>query len=66
MAESSAKLKMQPHPKYSDAFLVNSKQISCKGDGQKGDLGHPLVYLEIKKNGHIKCPYCSRQFFYSN
>ncbi len=61
MASNSGAVKMQPHPKYSDAFLVNSKQVSCKGDG----LGHPLVYLEIQSSGNIQCPYCSRQFFYS-
>jgi len=59
--DSSAALKMQPHPKYPDTFIVNSKKVSCKGDG----LGHPLVYLEIKKNGSIACPYCSRGFVYS-
>jgi len=63
---AEAKLKMQPHPKYPDTFLVNSKKVSCKGDGQKGDLGHPLVYLEIKNNGSIQCPYCSREFIYSS
>jgi uncharacterized Zn-finger protein len=34
--------------------------VSC--DGGIGALGHPLVYLNIGREGSIDCPYCSRRF----
>jgi len=34
--------------------------ISCAGTNDVG--GHPKVYLELKHNKSVVCPYCSRQF----
>lgn len=40
---------------------VASRHVSC--DGGSGALGHPKVYLEIKKdNNSIDCPYCGKKF----
>lgn len=47
---------------------VNTKKVSCDGsrDDKKGavngDFGHPLIYLDMGKNDHVICPYCSKYF----
>lgn len=39
-------------------------QVACEGEG--GPLGHPRVFLHIlPQTGHVTCPYCSRQFVYT-
>lgn len=41
----------------------NTRHVAC--DGGKGELGHPKVYLEIKKGlEKAVCPYCSQTFVY--
>ena len=48
--------KMEEKVKY-----VNESSVSCLGGF--GELGHPLVYLEIKKDeDSVICPYCSLKF----
>lgn len=42
-----------------DLILVTSRVVGCDGGGV---LGHPLVYLKIKEEGEVVCPYCSRHF----
>lgn len=42
-----------------DIVYVTHSHVKC--EGQEGDFGHPLVYLEIKDE-RIICPYCSRNF----
>ena len=42
-----------------DITYVKKRHIKCEGQGN--DLGHPLVYLEIKDK-QIICPYCSKNF----
>jgi uncharacterized Zn-finger protein len=39
---------------------VDTEVVGCDGGG--GALGHPLVYLNIGKEGRIDCPYCGRRF----
>ncbi|MCE2992843.1 MAG: zinc-finger domain-containing protein [Alphaproteobacteria bacterium] len=40
---------------------VDNRHVSC--DGGSGALGHPKVYLEIKKDKNIiDCPYCGKKF----
>jgi uncharacterized Zn-finger protein len=34
--------------------------VSCAGISEA--LGHPLVYLDLSKEGEAVCPYCSRHF----
>ena len=40
-----------------EKFRVKDKIISCDG-GE--DYGHPLVYLNLTKDGKQVCPYCSK------
>jgi uncharacterized Zn-finger protein len=47
-------------PASDDTITVTSSVVGCDGGG--GPLGHPLVYLKIEPDGHVVCPYCSRQF----
>ena len=37
---------------------VETTTVGCDG----GTLGHPLVYLNLGKEGHAECPYCGRRF----
>ena len=39
--------------------IVREKVVWCDG-GE--DYGHPLVYLNLTKNGKHVCPYCSKTF----
>jgi uncharacterized Zn-finger protein len=43
-----------------EIITVDTTIVGCDGGG--GALGHPLVYLNMEKNGRIDCPYCSRRF----
>lgn len=43
-----------------EIITVSEARVSC--DGGKGALGHPKVYLDVKKKGYVDCPYCSRRF----
>ena len=47
-------------PAIAETFEVDSPVVAC--DGGDGPLGHPRVYLNIGKEGHIECPYCSRRY----
>lgn len=39
---------------------VDSEVVAC--DGGEGALGHPRVFLNMKGEGRIDCPYCGRRF----
>lgn len=39
---------------------VDSETVAC--DGGKEPLGHPRVFLNMKGQGQIDCPYCGRRF----
>jgi len=39
---------------------VETDRVGCDGGG--GALGHPKVYLNLGKDGHIDCPYCGRRY----
>ena len=45
-----------------DVVRVESVVVSCDGCSLDDSLGHPLVYLNMGEEGHVTCPYCSRQF----
>ena len=47
-------------PAIAETFEVDRPVVAC--DGGDGPLGHPRVYLNIGKEGHIECPYCSRRY----
>jgi uncharacterized Zn-finger protein len=38
---------------------VETDRVGCDGGGA---LGHPKVYLNLGKDGHIDCPYCGRHY----
>ena len=42
-------------------IVSDTRKVRCSGS--EGSLGHPLVYLTIKKE-KISCPYCSKEFTY--
>lgn len=42
--------------------LIETKNAVIKCDGGGGPLGHPMIYLNLGKEGKIICPYCSRCF----
>ena len=44
---------------FFEKIKVKEKIIGCDG-GE--DFGHPLVYLNLSKNGKQVCPYCSRLY----
>jgi uncharacterized Zn-finger protein len=51
-----------PATPVQDVFRVESSVVSCDGRNNTDSLGHPLVYLNMGEEGHVACPYCSRQF----
>lgn len=43
-----------------ETIYVDDTCVGCDGGG--GALGHPLVYLNLDKEGRVDCPYCGRRF----
>ena len=41
-----------------ETITVETTTIGCDG----GTLGHPLVYLNLGKDGTADCPYCGRHY----
>ena len=39
---------------------VDKEVVAC--DGGEGALGHPRVFLNMKGQGQIDCPYCGIRF----
>jgi uncharacterized Zn-finger protein len=46
--------------KIGATFYVSTSKNSC--DGGANNSKHPLVYLNIGKEGYVVCPYCSKYF----
>lgn len=46
--------------KAPETVYVTDSTVAC--DGGEGALGHPRVYLHIKDDGQVECPYCDRLF----
>jgi uncharacterized Zn-finger protein len=42
--------------------IIETKKEIERCDGGGGVLGHPVVYLNLGKEGRVVCPYCSRLF----
>ncbi len=38
---------------------VDTTMVRCDGGG---DLGHPMVYLNMGEKTWVECPYCDRKF----
>jgi uncharacterized Zn-finger protein len=43
-----------------ETIEVNSTTVACDGDG--GALGHPRVFINLRKDGTGECGYCDRKF----
>lgn len=41
---------------------IETKKTVVKCDGGDGPLGHPLIYLNLGKEGKVICPYCNKFF----
>lgn len=41
---------------------VKTKETTVVCEGNEKTLGHPRVYLDLKKEGFVVCPYCSKKF----
>jgi uncharacterized Zn-finger protein len=51
----------------SDFEIIEATENEVACNGGKSTLGHPTVYLYIKKEkGSVVCPYCSRKFVLKN
>ena len=46
--------------KNSEIVYVDKIKVSCEGEGSV--TGHPLIYLDLSKDGEAVCPYCSKKF----
>ena len=53
--------KKKPTPSNKEIKIVREYTVSCDG-GE--DYGHPLVYLNLIKEGRKVCPYCSKTFIF--
>ncbi len=42
--------------------MVDTKTVACNGDA--GASGHPRVFLQLGKAGHVDCPYCGRRYLF--
>lgn len=42
-----------------ETIEVDEERIACDGGGAGG---HPRVYLTLKTDGRIDCPYCGRRY----
>lgn len=45
-----------------DPCYITTEEISCDGQGENADPGHPLIYLKINASGKVACPYCGQVF----
>ncbi len=47
------------HPNYETVTLTpNDLPLYCRGPRHETWNGHPRVFLPIRSNGSVKCPYC--------
>ena len=44
-----------------DVIKVREIRVGCDGGV---DFGHPLIYLNLGKNGFAICPYCSKKYVF--
>ena len=56
LTPDTARRVVDPH----EIIEVETEVVGCDGGG--GVLGHPLVYLNMEKQGAVDCPYCGRKF----
>lgn len=46
-------------PAPPETIEVEDSHVACDGGGA---LGHPLVYLTMREDGTVECPYCDRKY----
>lgn len=46
--------------KSNETQTVTETRVACDGGGDPS--GHPRVYLNLGKEGHVECPYCGKVF----
>jgi uncharacterized Zn-finger protein len=39
---------------------TDSTRVACDGGG--GALGHPKMFLKMKDESFVECPYCDKRF----
>ena len=47
-------------PEPPETVYIDTVTVACNGGD--GPLGHPRVYLNLRSEGQIDCPYCDRRF----
>ncbi|MCA3246288.1 MAG: zinc-finger domain-containing protein [Azospirillum sp.] len=47
-------------PAPPETIEVDDTTVACDGGG--GALGHPRVYLTMRADGTVECPYCDRVY----
>jgi uncharacterized Zn-finger protein len=47
-------------PPPPETIEVDTPTVACDGGG--GALGHPRVYIDLRKDGSGECGYCDRKF----
>ena len=57
-------VKQTVKPLVHDVIRVETTVVSCNGESTKDPSGHPLVYLNMGDEGHVICPYCSREYVF--
>lgn len=45
-----------------DVAYVDTPTVSCDGNSNEKNTGHPRIYLNLGKPGVIQCPYCNQTF----
>lgn len=43
-------------------ITVKELPLCCPLPNERLRDGHPRVYLNIEKTGHVTCPYCSTKY----
>ena len=43
-------------------YYIRHKRVKCSGEDDNSN--HPLIYLDIKENSVVACPYCGKEFRY--
>lgn len=46
--------------------VVITDQFYVRCDGGEGQLGHPIEYMTLEKNGETTCKYCGRFYVHSS
>lgn len=45
-----------------DTQYIETSTVNCDGNETETKSGHPLIYLNLGKEGKVTCPYCGKAF----